>query len=252
MIWFKARFKRLKSKWRHLHVYLKTLSQANDVERLTDLAQCKKPVLLLYGFGATRRSVSILETRLRQDGFDVLSLRLGGFLNLFNTHPIDLLAQKVSQKIEGLCERYPLPKLCIIGYSKGGLIGRYYVSRLGGDRRVHTLITLATPHQGIPWFLGSTLLLGGFFSRGLRQMLPRSKFMRHLSRVPLPPNVYSVSIYSTQDRTCPARLSLLPEANNGMVRNVLIPFLNHSDFIIKQSAYRTILTHILKGFKFSS
>ena len=30
----------------------------------------------------------------------------------------------------------------------GGLIARYYVQRLGGDARVHTLVTLGTPHGG--------------------------------------------------------------------------------------------------------
>ena len=30
----------------------------------------------------------------------------------------------------------------------GGLIARYYVQRLGGDARVHTLVTLGTPHAG--------------------------------------------------------------------------------------------------------
>ena len=30
----------------------------------------------------------------------------------------------------------------------GGLIARYYVQRLGGDARVHTLVTLGTPHHG--------------------------------------------------------------------------------------------------------
>ena len=30
----------------------------------------------------------------------------------------------------------------------GGLVARYYVQRLGGDVRVHTLVTLGTPHGG--------------------------------------------------------------------------------------------------------
>jgi triacylglycerol lipase len=30
----------------------------------------------------------------------------------------------------------------------GGLVARYYVQRIGGDARVHTLLTLGTPHHG--------------------------------------------------------------------------------------------------------
>ena len=36
----------------------------------------------------------------------------------------------------------------IVGHSLGGLIAPYYVQRLGGDRRVRTLVTLGTPHSG--------------------------------------------------------------------------------------------------------
>ena len=39
-------------------------------------------------------------------------------------------------------------RIHVIGHSLGGLITRYYVQRLGGDSRVHTLVTLGTPHQG--------------------------------------------------------------------------------------------------------
>ncbi|WP_255649867.1 triacylglycerol lipase [Frankia sp. ArI3] len=36
----------------------------------------------------------------------------------------------------------------IVAHSLGGLVARYHVQRMGGDRQVDTLITLATPHGG--------------------------------------------------------------------------------------------------------
>ena len=36
----------------------------------------------------------------------------------------------------------------VVGHSMGGLVARYYVQRLAGDERVHTLATLGTPHRG--------------------------------------------------------------------------------------------------------
>ncbi|MDO8527249.1 MAG: alpha/beta hydrolase [Deltaproteobacteria bacterium] len=248
-MWFRSRIKRFKSKWGYLHNYFKTLGLANEIERVTDLAHCDKPVLILYGFGATRRSLSILETRLRQDGFGVFSLRLGGFLDLFNTAPIDQLARHVSKKIENLCERYKLPSMSIIGYSKGGLIGRYYVSFLGGNKRAHTLITLATPHGGNPWALAGCLLMGGFLSKGLRQMLPKSRFMRRLSREPLPKNMYAASIFSETDRISPGKYCSLTPSSGDAVHNISLPHLYHSDFVIKQSAYREIYKHLMAGLR---
>lgn len=251
-MWLRHRIRRFRSRLGNIRHYFKTLSNANEIERLTDLSQSKNLILLLYGFGATRRSVSILEARLRKDGFDVISLKLGGFMDLFNTEPIDKLAKKVAQKIESLCERFQLPRFTIIGYSKGGLIGRYYITHLGGDKRVHTLITLATPHLGNPWSLLGGIFLVGLLSKGLRQMIPASKFMRMLAKKPLPANVYTVSIASPKDKTCPPRYSLLPERKEGVpVCNVLLKDLRHSDFVIKQQAYQTIYDHLKTGLTYA-
>lgn len=252
-MWFRHRLRRLQSRLRHLSLYLKTLSNANVIERQTDLSQCRRPVLLLYGFGATRRSVSILETRLRQDGFDVFSINLGGFLELFNTDPIDKTAKKVAKKIEDLCDRYALPKISVIGYSKGGLIGRYYVSCLGGTKRVHTLITLASPHQGNPWALFSLVVGLGMVSKGLRQLLPKTPFLKKLNRLPHPEGIYMVSISSEKDRQCPPKYCQLPFTENGKsIHNVILPSLHHSDFVIKQRAYQEIVKHLEAGASFAN
>ncbi|MDP2599254.1 MAG: alpha/beta fold hydrolase [Deltaproteobacteria bacterium] len=250
-MWFWNRLKRLRLKWHHLNTYFRTLSDANAIERLTDFTRCKHPVLSLYGFGATRRSVQILESRLRADGFGVFSIDLGGFMDLFNTAPIDKTALMVAAKIENLSRRHKLPRFSIIGYSKGGLIGRYYLAKLGGEERVHTLITLATPHRGSPWLLLGIPLLVGFLSKGLRQMMPQSRFMRRLAKLPFPRGVYVASIYSPADKTTPPKFCRLSEVSNGTrVVNVNLPQTRHSDFVIKQKAYLEIRKHLNEGIKF--
>ncbi|GFN06489.1 hypothetical protein Smic_50450 [Streptomyces microflavus] len=50
--------------------------------------------------------------------------------------------------MEEICARTGQREVDIVGHSLGGLIARYYVQRLGGDRRVRTLVTLGTPHGG--------------------------------------------------------------------------------------------------------
>ena len=44
-----------------------------------------------------------------------------------------------------ICAETGFERIHVIGHSMGGLIARYYVQRLGGDERVHTLVTLGTP-----------------------------------------------------------------------------------------------------------
>src|SRR5262249_42974337 len=97
--------------------YLRLTLKGNRGERLTDFTRCEHPVLLLYGFGGTRRVFSILERRLRKDGFGVFSFNLGGLFDTFNTRSIEDMAQLVHEKVERLCQKYHLNKISIIGHS---------------------------------------------------------------------------------------------------------------------------------------
>lgn len=230
--------------------YLRLALKGNTVERLTDFQSCDHPVLLLYGFGATRRVFSILEHRLRRDGFCVFSLNLGGIFDTFNTRCIEELAAHVHMKVERLCEKYHLKKISIIGHSKGGLIGRYYIKKLGGNQRVRGLITLGTPHHGNPLvFLGLASPLA-LLSKSLWQMYPMSPFIRRLKKGRWPKNVRLVSIYSKDDRICFYKSAML-DIPDGVknIKNIELLGASHSDYIIRKSAYDLIKRELLAGEK---
>ncbi len=230
--------------------YIRLALQGNKVDRLTDFSSCKHPVLLLYGFGATRRVFSILERRLRKDGFCVFSFNLGGVFDTFNTRCIEEMAQFVHDKIERLCQKYNLEKISIIGHSKGGLIGRYYVKRLGGSHRVRALITLGSPHGGNPWALVGLFSPLSIFSKSLWQMYPMSPFIRRLQKGAWPRHVRFVSIYSKEDRVCFYKSSILdiPEGVSNM-KNILLPGMSHSDYLIRKAAYNAIKRELYEGEK---
>jgi triacylglycerol lipase len=57
-------------------------------------------------------------------------------------------AERLSAHVEGICADTGFERIHVIGHSMGGLIARYYVQCLGGDERVHTLVTLGSPHGG--------------------------------------------------------------------------------------------------------
>jgi triacylglycerol lipase len=230
---------RLRRKVRYLRGYFDFDVAGNRVRRRTDFQHCPRPVLLLYGLLSTRRSCEVLERRLRRDGYGVFSIDLGGLAGAFNTRGIDESAELVRDKVERLYARYPLGPLSIIGHSKGGLIGRYYIERLGGDARVRTLVTLATPHLGTPTaYLGCAAF--GLFAPSVWQMTPKSTFLRRLNMGPWPEDVRLVSVSSRADACTPfpsGRLPL-PEAPN--VENVELPGLRHRDFLVAPSAYAVV------------
>lgn len=115
---------------------------AADAPRLPTPA--KPPVLLLHGFIDNRSVFVLLRRSLAQHGRQhVESLNYSPL-----TCDIRAAAALLARHVEELCERTGRDTIDIVGHSLGGLIARYYVQRLGGDRRVRTLVTLGTPHGG--------------------------------------------------------------------------------------------------------
>jgi len=225
--------------------YFRLAFEGNKVERITDFKAQRRPVLLLQGFGGTRRVFQILEQRLRRDGFSVFSINLGGIFDTFNTKPIPHLAQLVSDKIEGLYKRHDIrQKLVIIGHSKGGLIGRCYLKDFNGHRRVKTLITMGTPHNGNPWAMLGLLTPLAFLTESIRQMTPMSPFIRRMNRTPWPKGVKVVSIFSKGDTVCPYPSAVL-KTEKGGVKNVEIVDVGHVEFLMKKRVYWLIRRELL-------
>ncbi len=239
-------WRKLRRELSYLRGYLEFDRKGNDIVRRTDFSRCERPVLLLYGHLATRRVFEVLEHRLRRDGYGVWSINLGGMFDAFNTFGIDQCAEKVRDKVERLYARYDLGPLSIIGHSKGGLIGRYYVKRLGGDARVKTLVTLGAPHNGTPsaYFGVATV---GLLARDVWQMTPMSPFIRRLKMGAFPRNVRFTSIYSKADRVSPFPSCIL-EAQYENLHNVEVMGVTHREYLWKRHVYRVIRRELELGY----
>lgn len=238
-------------KWRRqlkdLSGYLRFDRKGNDIIRRTDFSACPRPVLLIYGFLSTRRTFEILEHRLRRDGYCVFSINLGGLFDAFNTRGIDESAEKVRDKVERLYARYPLGPLSIIGHSKGGLIGRYYVKRLGGEKRVVNLVTLGTPHNGTPSaYLGIAAM--GLLSRSVWQMTPRSPFIRRLKIGAFPQSVRFTSIYSQADGATPFPAAVLESEKSDNLHNLEIAGVSHREFLTQRAVYALVRRELALGY----
>ncbi|MYV93292.1 alpha/beta fold hydrolase [Streptomyces sp. SID1034] len=102
------------------------------------------PVILLHGFIDNRSVFVLLRRSLARHGWRHLeSLNYSPL-----TVDIKVAAELLGRHVEDICARTGHAEVDIVGHSLGGLIARYYVQRLAGDRRVRTLVTLGTPHSG--------------------------------------------------------------------------------------------------------
>lgn len=248
MLGLRTRLRQLKKQVGYLKGYF-DLDATNSVVRRTDFSNCPRPVLLLYGFMSTRRVFEVLEHRLRRDQFCVWSINLGGWKDAFNTNAIDVTAERVRDKIERLYQRYPsMGPLSIVGHSKGGIIGTYYVKRLGGDRRVKNLVTLASPHNGSPSaYFG--VVTHGLISRSIWQLTPMSPFIRRLKMGAFPRDVRFTSIFSKADRVNPFPSCLVEnEQSSPRLTNVEIADVKHREFVTSKTVYQVLRRELFTGY----
>jgi pimeloyl-ACP methyl ester carboxylesterase len=102
------------------------------------------PVLLVHGFVDNRSAFALLRRSLLRNGWTrVQALNYSPL-----TGDIRTAAEQLGPHIERVCAESGHSRVDIVAHSLGGLVARYYVQCLGGDARVRTLVTLATPHSG--------------------------------------------------------------------------------------------------------
>ena len=217
--------------------YLRHLVRGNRIRRgaaFDGISAQTPPVLIIHGFLGTRGSMFMLERRLVEDGFVVVSFNLG----TLNVRDIRRSAFLIHRKIERILSMTPSQRIDIIGHSMGGLIGLYYVKKLGGHMRVRKLIMMGTPVRGT-WaaLLGIATL--GLWSTSSWQLLPRSRFLDELAQGPMPPGVEVHTIAAARDWVVPLPTTRLTGASSTTVP------LGHSSLVVSEEVYRRVV-HTLR------
>lgn len=202
------------------------IRQPNIFEQVGDGAQ---PLLLIHGFLGTRGSMYPLERRLVADGFCVFSFNLG----TLNTRDIRRSAFLIHRKIERILAQTSWDKIDIVGHSMGGLIGLYYVKKLGGHSRVRKLVMMGTPLRGT-WAALAGVLTLGLYSTSSWQLLPRSRFLDELTQGSLPPEVELYTLAAARDWVCPLPSTRMPGA-----KAITVP-LGHSSLVVSEEVYQRL------------
>lgn len=213
--------------------YLRHLVRGNRLRRRDAFANVSPespPVLIIHGFLGTRGSMYMLERRLVADGFVCVSFNLG----TLNVRDIRRSAFLIHRKIERILAQTPSQKIDIIGHSMGGLIGLYYVKKLGGHARVRKLIMMGTPVRGT-WAALAGVLTLGLWSTSSWQLLPRSRFLDELAQGPIPPGVEVSTIAAVRDWVVPLASTRLPGATT-----MTVP-LGHSSLVVSEEVYRRVV-----------
>jgi len=174
------------------------------------------PVLLVHGLVDNRSVFSVMHRNLRRRGFSqVFTWNYSPLLPDVARGAADLGAH-----IEHICARTGHEQVHVVGHSLGGLIARHLVQRQNGDRRVASLVTLGTPHEGSVWaHVGPTALI--------RQLRPGSPLLQELAEPAPGCRTPMTSIYSDLDQMVVPTSSgrcMHPDLH---VRNVLVRGVGH-------------------------
>ena len=212
--------------------YLRHLVRGNRIRRpkvLDNPTGNTQPLLLIHGFLGTRGSMYPLERQLIEDGFSVFSFNLG----TLNTRDIRRSAFLIHRKIERILAQTSWDWIDVVGHSMGGLIGLYYVKKLGGHTRVRKLVMMGTPYRGT-WSALAGIACLGLYSTSSWQLLPRSRFLDELAQGPLPPGVEYYTLAAARDWVCPLGSTRIPG-----VQAITVP-LGHSSLVVSEEVYKRL------------
>lgn len=135
------------------------------------LAEAGTPILLLHGMADNHSIFALLRRGLQRRGFtQVFSMNYS-----VRTSDVRTAAAQLAEEVEAIVAETHYERIHIVAHSLGGLVARYYTTRLGGDERVHTVVTLGSPHHG-------TLMAHLLPTRIARQLRPGSPLLKELEQ----------------------------------------------------------------------
>jgi len=181
-----------------------------------DVVAAGTPILLLHGLVDNRSAFTLLRRTLRRRGFgQVLTLNYSPF-----TQDVRKAAERLARLVEDTCAATGYERVHVVGHSLGGVVARYYVQRMDGADRVHTLVTLGSPHSGTyaAHLLPSPLA---------RQLRPGSTLMAELAAPAPGCRTRFVSFWSDLDQLVVPKRSARLDHPDLSVRNVLLRGVGH-------------------------
>ena len=199
-----------------------------------DVRAVGTPILLVHGFSDNRSAFVVLGRALRKRGFGlVYGLNYSVLTAL--TGDVRSTAGELGREVERICEATNADMVHLVGHSLGGLVARYYVQRLGGDARVHTLVTLGTPHHG-------TMTAYLLPTPVLQQLRPHSDLLAELAAPSPGCRTRFVAVWSELDGWIIPQRNARLDHPDLLVTNHQLHDVGHLSLAVDSRAVRTVVS----------
>ena len=130
------------------------------------------PIILIHGLWNTSSIFSSITSRLDDVGIEYFAPTLE------HKYGITSIIELTNKLNELILEKYgSKEELDIVGFSMGGIIGRYWIQEFKSYQKIRRFISIGSPHKGTL----SSQLVPEFPFKGISEMKINSKFLRELA-----------------------------------------------------------------------
>ena len=183
-----------------------------------------RPVLIVPGYAMNRGTLKMLERRVQDTGRRALAISLPW------GKTIQELAGIVGEAAEELQRATGESKIDVICHSRGGIVTRWWIQKLGGRESVERYVSLGSGHKG-------TKMAAFGLGPSILQQFPGSDVLRALAEEKLPAEIEWFAVNAGED------CMILPPGNDELpapAKNVRIDGIGHTALILSSDAWRAV------------
>ena len=193
----------------------------------------RNSIILIHGLWNTADIFSSITSRFDEIGIEYFAPTLE---HRYGTTSIVELTNLLNNLI---LEKYGLEKeLDILGFSMGGIIGRYWIKKFNGYKRTRKFITVGSPHNGTL----TSQLVPEYPFKGISEMKINSVLLRELSQCDyLLKDINCISFFTYWD------LMVFPgwRANLNLGEKISLKIYKHKNLVRNSGAVEKIIDRIL-------
>ncbi len=193
----------------------------------------KNPIILIHGLWNTSSIFSFITSKLDEQGVDYFAPTLN---HSFGMTSIVELTNLMDQLI---LEKYGLQQeIDVLGFSMGGVIGRYWINKFNGYKRTKRFITIGSPHNGTI----ASQLVPKYPFRGISEMKINSSLLRDLAKYDYFLNdIDCISFFTFWD------LMVFPgwRAHLNVGEKISLNILKHRNLVRNPAAVESIIERIM-------
>ena len=193
----------------------------------------RNPIILIHGLWNTSSIFSLITSKLDEKGVEYFAPTLNHALGMTSIVELTNLMDQL------IIDKYGLEQeIDILGFSMGGIIGRYWIKKFNGYKRTKRFITIGSPHNGT---LASQLVPKYPF-RGISEMKINSSLLRDLAKYNyFLYDIDCVSFFTYWD------LMVFPgwRANLNVGEKISLKIFKHRNLVRNQAAVERIIERIM-------